>query len=140
MPGAKETITGLKKAGCFLGIISNAQFFTPLLFEAFLGGPPEKIGFDPRLLIYSFEAGEAKPGAGIFAQGAESLGALGITPENCLFAGNDMLTDVYGAASAGFQTVLFAGDGRSLRLRQGEALVQGLRPSLIIRSLTDLLP
>jgi putative hydrolase of the HAD superfamily len=140
MPGAAETIKNLADLPCVLGIISNAQFYTPLLFEAFFGGPPAALGFAPALQIYSFEAGEAKPGPGLFCRARESLAALGLTPEQCLYVGNDMLKDIYAAASAGFRTVLFAGDGRSLRLREGEEKVRGLKPFRIIRSLAGLVP
>jgi putative hydrolase of the HAD superfamily len=139
MPGALQTISGLKASGCTLGIISNAQFFTPLLFEAFWGGLPEEIGFDPQLLFYSHERGEAKPAPGLFAAAAGRLKEKGIDPAECAFVGNDMLSDIYGAEKAGFQGVLFAGDSRSLRLRDGNGLVGSLRPSRIIRSLTELI-
>ncbi|MDR2258570.1 MAG: HAD family hydrolase [Treponema sp.] len=140
MPGAGEVIARLQKTRCVLGIISNAQFFTPLLFAAFLGGLPEDLGFDPALLVYSFELGEAKPGARLFARAANRLAERGIPPAQCLFVGNDMLTDIYGAVSAGFRGVLFAGDRRSLRLREGDARIRGLKPSHVIRRLADLPP
>jgi putative hydrolase of the HAD superfamily len=140
MPGAEETIRGLAGSPLVLGLISNAQFYTPLLFRAFFGGCPEEIGFDPALLIYSFEIGEAKPAKRLFTLAADRLAKRGIKPGSCLYVGNDMLTDVYGAASAGFRTALFAGDGRSLRLREGDERIRGLRPGRIIRHLTELLP
>jgi putative hydrolase of the HAD superfamily len=138
MPGAAEALRGLAKNPGVLGIVSNAQFYTPLLFEAFFGGPPAALGFDPALLIYSFKAGEAKPAAGLFRRAADRLAELGAMPEHCLYVGNDMLKDVYGAAQAGFMTALFAGDGRSLRIREGDERVRGLRPSRIIRNLAEL--
>ena len=117
MPGALEIIEALKRAGYLLGIISNAQFFTPLLFDAFFGAGPEALGFEPELLIYSFEAGEAKPAPALFGRAADYLGKRGIAPEACVYIGNDMLNDMYGAAGACFKPLLFAGDRRSLRLR-----------------------
>ncbi|MDR1099663.1 MAG: HAD family hydrolase [Treponema sp.] len=140
MPGAEETIKGLAEFSTVLGLISNAQFYTPLLFTAFFGGRPEEIGFDPALLVYSFETGEAKPAKRLFSLAADRLAERGIDPGSCLYVGNDMLKDVYGAASAGFRTALFAGDGRSLRLREGDGRLRGLRPTRIIRHLTELLP
>jgi putative hydrolase of the HAD superfamily len=133
MPGALETIGALKARGFVLGLVSNAQFFTPLLFEAFFGASPEGLGFDPGLLIYSFEAGEAKPSPALFTRAVRGLESLGIEPGSCLYVGNDMLKDIRPAAAAGFKTVLFAGDGRSLRLRD-----QGPAPQGIVRSLADL--
>jgi putative hydrolase of the HAD superfamily len=140
MPGAAETIRALTAFPLVLGIISNAQFYTPLLFEVFFDGLPEALGFDQALLVYSFEAGEAKPGPGLFRRASDRLAELGLAPGQCLYAGNDMLKDIYGAASAGFKTALFAGDGRSLRLREEEEQVRGLKPSRVIRCLTELVP
>jgi putative hydrolase of the HAD superfamily len=139
MPGALETLRALKRSGHVLGIISNAQFFTPLLFDAFFGAGPEELGFEPDLLIYSFEAGEAKPAPALFAGAAKCLGQKGIAPEACVYIGNDMLNDMYGAAGAGFKTLLFAGDRRSLRLRgHFPQKTSGKEPPTgIIRSLTD---
>jgi putative hydrolase of the HAD superfamily len=138
MPAAAETLALLRDRGLPLGLISNAQFFTPLLFEAFFGGPPETLGFDRGLLAYSFELGEAKPSPRLFAPAARRLAALGLKPENALYAGNDMLNDISAAVRAGFKTALFAGDRRSLRLREGDPRVRGIMPDRVARSLGDL--
>jgi putative hydrolase of the HAD superfamily len=138
MPGALETIGALKNAGLVLGLVSNAQFFTPLLFDALLGASPADLGFDRGLSIYSFEAGEAKPSPALFAKAGARLAALGIAPEAALYVGNDMLNDVYAASSSGFKTLLFAGDGRSLRLREDNRLVCGIRPDAVVRNLADI--
>jgi putative hydrolase of the HAD superfamily len=138
MPGAGETLEALRERGLILGIISNAQFFTPLLFEAFFGASPEDLGFDPGLLIYSYELGEAKPSPALFTPACQRLASLGIDPETCLYVGNDMLNDISGAAAGGFKTILFAGDGRSLRLRRDMRLPGEVRPGGIIRRLADL--
>jgi putative hydrolase of the HAD superfamily len=140
MPGAEETIRRLAGASTVLGLISNAQFYTPLLFKAFFFQDPAVLGFDPALLIYSFEAGEAKPAPGLFRRAADRLAELGLEPGQCCYVGNDMLKDICAAAAAGFKTVLFAGDGRSLRLRSGEEQVRGLAPSRVIRRLAELVP
>jgi putative hydrolase of the HAD superfamily len=138
MPGALETINALKGAGLVLGLISNAQFFTPLLFDAFLGASPAALGFDRGIQIYSYEAGEAKPSPALIAKARDRLAALGIAPETALYIGNDMLNDVYAASSAGFTALLFAGDGRSLRLREDNRLIRNTRPAAVIRSLADI--
>ena len=138
MPGADQVIAALRKTGCVLGIISNAQFYTPLLFEAFFGGRPEEIGFDRELIFYSFEYGEAKPSPRMFEAAAGRLMGREINPGDCAFVGNDMLSDIYGAKNSGFQGVLFAGDKRSLRLHTSDERLKGLRPDRIIRSLCEL--
>ncbi|MEQ8837627.1 MAG: HAD family hydrolase, partial [Lacipirellulaceae bacterium] len=43
-----------------------------------------------------------------------------ITPAETLYVGNDMRNDIWPAAKVGFKTALFAGDERSLRLREDE--------------------
>jgi putative hydrolase of the HAD superfamily len=137
MPAAAETLALLRSRGLTLGLISNAQFFTPLLFEAFFGAPPEALGFDRELLTYSFELGEAKPSPSLFAPAKKRLAALGLRPENALYVGNDMLNDISAAAQAGFKTALFAGDRRSLRLREGDPRVRGILPDRVARRLED---
>ncbi|GHT82575.1 hydrolase [Spirochaetia bacterium] len=137
MPGAEETLRILRDRGIRLGLISNAQFFTPLLFEAFFGGTPAALGFDPELLTYSFEMGEAKPSPNLFLPAVRCLLARGLKPENALYVGNDMLNDIFAAAEAGFKTALFAGDRRSLRLREGDRRTRGTMPDRVIRNLKD---
>jgi putative hydrolase of the HAD superfamily len=138
MPGALAAIQSLKAAGITLGLISNAQFFTPLLFEAFFGSSPAGLGFDPGLLVYSYRIGEAKPSPALFAGALDRLAALGLAAENCLYVGNDMLNDIAPAITAGFKTLLFAGDSRSLRLRAEDPLTGNVRPAAVIRELADI--
>jgi putative hydrolase of the HAD superfamily len=138
MPGAEETLRALRESDLVLGLISNAQFFTPLLFDAFFGAPPAGLGFDPGLLIYSYEAGEAKPAPALFERAQSRLSSLGIEAGEVLYVGNDLLNDIYAAGSSGFMTLLFAGDGRSLRLREGNRLLQNTRPTALIRSLANI--
>jgi putative hydrolase of the HAD superfamily len=138
MPQAREVLGSLGKAGLVLGLVSNAQFFSPLLFDAFFDAPPADMGFDPGLLVYSYQLGEAKPAPSLFLKARDRLAQLGLPPEACLYVGNDMLNDVYAAAAAGFKTLLFAGDRRSLRLREGHPLVRDLRPTGLIRRLDDI--
>ncbi|MDR2663091.1 MAG: HAD family hydrolase [Treponema sp.] len=139
MPHALETLTALARRGLTLGIISNAQFFSPLLFDAFFGAPPEKLGFDPDLLVYSFREGEAKPSSRLFSKARELLVRRGIKAAETLYAGNDMRNDMVPAADAGFTAALFAGDRRSLRLRQDDPACAGRRPLLVLKDLQELL-
>jgi putative hydrolase of the HAD superfamily len=134
MPFALEAINALREKGMILGIISNAQFFSPLLFDAFFGLSPEELGFDPELLIYSFKMGEAKPSPLLFRRALQRLAVLGVNARETLYVGNDMLKDIVPAGKAGFKTALFAGDLRSLRLRNTECA--GQRPDLVIRDLS----
>ncbi|REJ79656.1 MAG: HAD family hydrolase [Planctomycetota bacterium] len=132
MPGLVECLERLRAAGLRLGVISNAQAMTPLLFDALLGRSLENLGFDPELLFYSYRFGESKPGPRMFAAAVDALGRMGISPDEAVFVGNDMLNDVWGAARHQFRTVLFAGDRRSLRLREGDSRVQNLHADVVI--------
>jgi putative hydrolase of the HAD superfamily len=136
MPGLEAALVKLKKAGFPLGIVSNAQFFTPLLFTAFLGGPPEELGFLPDLCVYSFLEGEAKPSPRLFHRVVAGLAAIGIRPEEAVYIGNDMLNDIWAAQEAGLRTALFAGDGRSLRLRGNDPRCAAVKPDFVLKSLT----
>jgi len=140
MPRAEETLCSLASGGLSLGIISNAQFYSPLLFNAFFNASPAEMGFDPELLVYSFEEGEAKPSPRLFSKARERLARRNITPGETLYIGNDMRNDIIPAAEAGFVTALFAGDRRSLRLREDDPACTGRKPSMVIKDLSCIKP
>ena len=139
MPHMKELSRVCKNGGVRMGIISNAQFYTPLLFDYFCGGTPEDLGFDPALLIYSYDIGVAKPSPLLFKMAADRLASSGIRPRNALYVGNDMLNDIAPAQEAGFQTALFAGDARSLRLRTDAPGCKGIQPEMVVTDLLQLI-
>lgn len=138
MPGAAECLAALRVRGTALGIVSNAQFYTPELFPACFGAGAEDLGFDPRLTFYSYSHGLAKPGTALFQMAAAELARQGIAAHAAAYVGNDVLNDVLPARQAGFRAVLFAGDARSLRLREDDPRVAGCAPDAVIASLADL--
>jgi len=121
MPGLLECLASLRQRGPVMGIISNAQFFTPLAFPALVGQSLDQLGFAPRLRYYSYEHGCAKPGPKLYGMAAQDLAENEILPSQVLYVGNDMRNDIGPAAEVGFRTALFAGDRRSLRLRTEDA-------------------
>ncbi len=140
MPGSLETIEALAQRGFMLGIVSNAQFYTPLLFSAFFGKTVEQCGFDPDCCIWSFEELKAKPSDDLFPKVGKFLhDKYNIELGETVYVGNDMLNDVYCAQRAGCQTVLFAGDQRSLRLRENDEWCLAIQPNAVITSLDQLL-
>lgn len=140
MPGVEETIEGLLDRSLNLGIVSNAQCYTPMLFEAFLDGTPPDVGFEDMLCIWSFEHSVAKPSTKLFEIAAERLLAIdGIEPKEALYIGNDLRNDIMPAAKVGYQTALFAGDKRSLRWRKDDASCKGVKPDIVITELPQLL-
>lgn len=141
MPGLRECLSRLSRKGLALGIISNAQFYTPYLFQALLGGPSESLGFDPALEYYSYRHGQAKPGSVLYKMAAGELSRRGIEPQAVLYVGNDMLNDVCPAAAVGFRTALFAGDARSFRPRPLDPRLAALpndAPDLVLTELGQL--
>jgi putative hydrolase of the HAD superfamily len=139
MPGSLETIGTLKEQGMVLGIVSNAQFYTPLLFSVLFNHSIDETGFDPDCCIWSYRERKAKPSPHLFPKLGQSLmDKHGIGLGECIYVGNDMLNDVYCAKTAGCRAVLFAGDKRSLRLREKDERCLAIRPDAVITSLTQL--
>jgi len=139
MPRAKDIINRIAENGNIMGIISNAQFFTPLFLEAFFDSDPACLGFCNHLRFWSWECGIAKPSKFMYDKAAaELLSRHDIAAEETLYVGNDMLNDILPAREAGFRTVLFAGDRRSLRLRADEKRCHGIEPDLVINNLLQL--
>jgi len=139
MPGLAQTLSGLRDRGLVLGIISNAQFYTPLLFNAFLDQSMEDLGFDLQASAFSFRLLEAKPSTRIYE---ESLAGLrlhkGIEPDQVLYVGNDMRNDIWPAQRCGCRTALFAGDERSLRLREDDPEIAGVVPDRVVTDLRQI--
>lgn len=141
MPNLKPVLAELARRGLVLGIVSNAQFYTPLMLEAFLEEPLPDIGFDPACCSFSYRLLEAKPSTRIYDQALSGLAAVhGIAAGNVLYVGNDMRNDIWPAARMGCRTALFAGDQRSLRLRRDDPDCAAVTPDRVItdlRQITD---
>ena len=139
MPGLRLFLTECRRRTAAMGIISNAQFYTPYLFEWLVGADLTRLGFDAELVLLSYRLGCAKPSPELFEEMASRLRNRGIEPHEALFVGNDMLKDIHAAGACGFQTALFAGDERSLRMRPGDPRCTGTRPDLLVTGLDQLL-
>jgi putative hydrolase of the HAD superfamily len=138
MPGLDSLLDEIRNRGSAMGIVSNAQFFTPLLFEMFLGEDLTGLGFSEDLTIFSYREGRAKPSPLLFETAGKTLDELGIARSAALYVGNDMLNDIFPACGAGFQTALFAGDSRSVRLRKDDERLRGVAPDLVVTNLREL--
>jgi len=139
MPGVLDAIESALDQGCVLGIVSNAQKFTPVLFETFFEDNLRDLGFEEILCIWSYEHHVAKPSTKLYEICAERLQALdGIAAEETLFIGNDMRNDVWPAQQVGFKTGLFAGDKRSLRLREDDPDVKGVKADVVLTHLEQI--
>lgn len=141
MPTMTETLTKLHSADLTLGIVSNAQFFTPLLLKHFLDAPSDHHLplFHPDLQVYSYEIERAKPDNHLYQLMRDHLAKVNLTPQQCLYVGNDMLNDIVPAKEEGFHTALFAGDLRSLRERKDHHRVLDHQPDRIVTRLDQIL-
>lgn len=139
MPGLVDTLSALGASGKTLGIVSNAQVFTRKLFEPLTGKTLDGLGFVGELCFWSYEHRHAKPGTYLYEQAADVLLACGLSPESTLYVGNDMRNDIWPASRVGFKTALFAGDQRSLRMREDDADVADTVPDVIVTELSQLL-
>ena len=139
MPNLARMLAACRHQGILMGIISNAQFYTPYLFRWFLDSDLKDLAIDTELVFYSYRYEVAKPSAVLFKQAAEKLKIKGISPSRVLYLGNDMLNDIYPAKATGFQTALFAGDDRSLRLRSNDPRCKNISADLVITDLIQLI-
>lgn len=143
MPGMKEILLWIKEKGMPMGIVSNAQFYTPIIMNYFLTGefsPKQEIEFfEPELSVFSYKELRAKPDTALFEKFIPVLESkYNIRASEAIFVGNDMLKDIYTANKTGLKTVLFTGDERSLRLRENDERVRRLSPDYVINHLSQL--
>lgn len=140
MPGSSELLATLGSARMPMGIVSNAQVFTPPLVEDLLGSEKlEQAGFDLDFCFFSNRFRQSKPGPRLFDSLREAFKRRGILPYEAVYVGNDMLNDVWAASQAGLKTAWFAGDLRSMRAREDDPRCQSLRPDVVLTSLMQLL-
>jgi len=143
-PHAGEALETLKKAGIIQGIISNAQFYTPLHLRRLLRGDRGRDNleledyFSEPAVLFSYEMGFSKPNPGAFRRALAFLHQQGIAPEQVLFIGNDMLKDIWAAAQCGMKTMLFAGDSRQTVLRDDEPLCRDLQPDAVVTDMNQI--
>ncbi len=136
MPGLSEILSFLKER-TVMGIISNAQFYTPLMFQALLHNDMENAGFNNNFIFFSYQYKRAKPSPFLFEKMKKQLYTLHhITSNEILYVGNDMLNDIQAASRSGYRTALFAGDKRSLRLREDQ--VKDVVPHVVLTDLRQL--
>ena len=138
MPNLEPCLAAVRALDVQMGIISNAQFYTPLLFSALTEHDLTASGFDPDLRWYSYDSKRAKPDTWMYEQARSALAKRGIEADEVLYVGNDMLNDMLPASQVGFKTALFAGDKRSLRLREDHEQAAQVQVDCIITDLSQL--
>jgi putative hydrolase of the HAD superfamily len=118
-PEVPRVLDGLRARGCKLAVVSN--------FDSRLPGILQALGVRKRLdaVVYSSEAGCAKPDPAIFKR---ALAAIGVAPERAIHVGDRVRSDVGGAVAAGLEGVL---------IRRGNPLAAS--SGQVLRSLDELL-
>jgi putative hydrolase of the HAD superfamily len=135
-PHAFDVLNTLGQRGLRHGIISNAQFYTPIELSALLREESAcavctyESMFDPLLVFFSFDLGVAKPDLAIFGRAVEALTRENVMPDDCVFVGNSLVNDIAPAQHIGFRTVLFAPE---------VVPESAIKPDLVIHNLSQLL-
>jgi putative hydrolase of the HAD superfamily len=118
-PNVVDALSELKKNNIVLGILSNAQFYTPIDLTLFIRdqsrGAYDDYNelFDTDLTFFSYEYGVTKPHTLLFRTLYDALYEYQILPGQTVFAGNDLALDIEPAAKAGMRTAFFTGDSSS---------------------------
>ncbi len=100
-PEVPNVLERLRGIGCKLAVVSN--------FDSRLPGILRALDLHDRMdaVVYSSEAGSAKPDPAIFRT---ALGALGVDPQRAIHVGDNTTADMAGAAAAGVAGLLIRRD------------------------------
>ncbi len=138
MPGSVAYLHYLTANNIPYGLVTNSQFYTPVILEALFSPLLPECTIDPQLCSWSFIQGEGKPSLEMFARVLAYIkDELKIAVADTIYIGNDMRNDIWTYQSMGGKGVLFAGDVLSLRLR--EDYNNRKKPDYQISSWTNLL-
>jgi putative hydrolase of the HAD superfamily len=118
-PGVVTALEKLTEQNISLGMVSNAQFYTPIDLTLLIREQSnQKIDdylelFDDNLTFFSYEYGVAKPNQLLIRKLFDALYEFNILPSETVFVGNDLSIDIKPAIEAGMKTALFIGDKES---------------------------
>jgi HAD superfamily hydrolase (TIGR01509 family) len=128
LDGAMEVLDGIAERGLGIGMVTNTGLTSGGAFRDWFAdiGLLGKFGH----IAYSNEMGTAKPNRMMFDA---TLRALGVVHERALHVGDNLFSDVAGAAATGMSTVWAAGDSRPDSKKTTE-------PDYTVETVVDLLP
>ncbi len=129
--GTLELLTGIADRGLAIGMITNTGLTSGGTFRDWFASNGLLARFAH--IAYSNEMALAKPDRLMFDA---TLRALGVAPERALHVGDDLRSDVAGAAAIGMSTVWTRGDP-SYRLDKPEGSAD---PDYTVDTVQDLLP
>jgi len=141
-PGAAEALRIVAGAGLPQGLCADGQCFTQVqLKKALLEQDPS---FDlaahlpASLATLSCSVGSKKPGDAIFKAALASFRARGLSAEEILHVGSNLVRDIAPAKKFGMKTALFAGDRGSLNATSEQMDDPALRPDVLLTELTQI--
>lgn len=118
-PGVVSALEKLKEQNIVLGILSNAQFYTPidltLMIRDQSNGKYDDLFelFDVDLTFFSYEYGIAKPDQVLYRRLYDALYEYHILPSQAVMVGNDLILDIKPSQDNGMKTAFFCGDSCS---------------------------
>lgn len=139
MPFAMSVLESLHNKGVMLGIVSNAQFYTPLFLQAIFQKYPLWNALRFPVQVWSYQMKEAKPSSQLFQRMLDEYAQLNIHAHEIVYIGNDKRNDIAPPQSLGIRTLLFAGDSLSYRPRRDDPTINAIHPDAIITTLEEIL-
>jgi FMN phosphatase YigB (HAD superfamily) len=141
-PDSADALKLVKEAGLLQGLLSDAQYFTPLQLERAFGkqAPELKLDdvIDPELRSYSYEVRSRKPSERLFRYLVSLLAQRGISADQVLHIGSRIAQDVVPARRVGMKAGLFAGDRASLQATPEQLKEPASRPDVLLTKLTQI--
>jgi FMN phosphatase YigB (HAD superfamily) len=140
--GALQALRGLFQAGIRVGLVADAQRFTPVqMLRAFRQqGTLRSLDelFDPALATLSYREGIRKPSRSLYQHALERFRRMGIAASQVLMVGTRVADDLAIAKDVGMRTALLAADRTSLAAKREELADPETRPDRLLTSLTQL--
>jgi FMN phosphatase YigB (HAD superfamily) len=140
--GALEVLRGLFHAGLRVGLVADAQRFTPVQMLRALGkqGTLRSLDelFDPVLATLSYREGVRKPSRSLYQRALERFRKMGIAASQILMVGTRVRDDLAVAKEMGMRTALLATDKTALSATREELTVPEMRPDRLLTSLAQL--
>jgi FMN phosphatase YigB (HAD superfamily) len=139
---ALEAVRALFQVGIRVGVVADAQRFTPVqMLRAFRRQgtlPSLDELFDPALVTLSYREGIRKPSRSLYQHALERFRRVGIAASQVLMVGTRIRDDLAIAKEAGMRTALLAVDRTSLAATREELSDPEKRPDRLLTSLTQL--
>lgn len=127
--GVAQALQGLREKNIKVGLLANAQFYTPMDLSFFLRDSSGDVIadyldiFDRELIYFSYEYGQAKPSTLLYRRLYDALYEYHILPAQTVMVGNDLVMDIESAQQIGMKTALYCGNEQSTFLHDKNGTV-----------------